>query len=175
HFLYNVFNTISASVPPQQEKTREMIAQLSDLFRYQLKASSSELVTLGEELDFVTIYLELEKARFEDRLKIKIDVPENLRKEMIPPMILQPLIENSIKHGISSLIKGGEVSIRIHKLNGVIYFEVADTGVGVEDKTNLFDKGIGLTNTKLRLEKIYGSEMIFSDNQPQGLKIQFAI
>lgn len=175
HFLYNVFNTISASVPPEQERTREMIAELSDLFRYQLKASKSDLVPLREELAFVKSYLDLEKARFGKRLQVCIDVPGALYEEPVPPMLLQPLVENSIKHGIASLIEGGEVSIRIRKNGDGIAFEVADTGVGVSDKSKLFNTGLGLTNTKLRLEKQYGSELKISDNLPSGLKIAFDI
>lgn len=175
HFLYNVFNTISASVPPENEQTRELIAKLSDLFRYQLKATKKELVPLKDELEFVEKYLDLEKARFEDRLKIIVDVPQNIREEMVPPMILQPLVENSVKHGIASLIEGGEIAIRIQRIGEKIQFEVSDTGVGVKDKNKMFNLGLGLTNTKLRLEKMYGSQMKISDNMPQGLKIEFSI
>jgi LytS/YehU family sensor histidine kinase len=175
HFLYNVFNTISASVPPEEERTREMIAELSDLFRYQLKASKSDLVPLREELEFVKSYLDLEKARYGDRLQVCIDVPASLYDQAVPPMILQPLVENSIKHGIASLIGGGQISIRIRNQGAGIEFEVADTGVGVADKSKRFNTGLGLTNTKLRLEKQYGSEMMISDNTPRGLKIAFAI
>lgn len=175
HFLYNTFNTISASLPPEQEQTREMIATLSDLFRYQLKASRSDLVPLQEEIDFIKKYLSLEKARFEERLQVRIDIPQILENALIPPMILQPLVENSVKHGISSLIEGGEVYIKAEKKGEKIHFEVSDTGTGVQDKSVLFKEGVGLTNTKLRLEKQYDSEMVISDNQPRGLKIQFAI
>ena len=176
HFLYNTFNAISASVPPEQEQTREMIAQLSDLFRYQLKASKSNKVTLDEELQFVEKYLALEKARFEDRLRVVIDVPDALRERMVPPMILQPLVENSIKHGISNLIEGGQVLIRVRQKGGQLAFEVSDTGEGVADKRHLFHNGgVGLKNTRLRLEKQYGSELHVSDNEPHGLKIEFAI
>lgn len=174
HFLYNVFNTISASVPSEQERTRELIAKVSDLFRYQLKASKSELVSLREELFFINTYLELEKARFEERLRVQIDVPEKLLNTPVPPMILQPLVENAVKHGISSLIEGGEVSVKVYQTEAGIQFEVADTGVGVKDKAVLFS-GVGLSNTKLRIEKRYGTEMKFSDNLPSGLKIEFAI
>ena len=175
HFLYNVFNTISASVPAKNEKTRKMIAELSDLFRYQLKASQVEKVPLNEELEFVNKYLELEKERFEDRLNIKFDVDKEIMNEMIPPMLLQPLVENSIKHGLSSLIEGGSIHISIHKKDDKLFFEISDTGVGVEDKEAVFDKGIGLTNTKLRLEKLYQSTLRLSDNNPRGLKISFEI
>ena len=175
HFLYNVFNTISASVPPEQEQTRELIAKLSDLFRYQLKASKLDLVPLREELEFVKKYLDLEKARFENRLQVHIDVPSELLETPIPPMILQPLVENSVKHGLSSLVEGGEINIQVQNKANKIVFEVKDTGVGVQDKSKLFGVGVGLTNTKLRLEKQYGTELKISDNIPQGLKVEFAI
>lgn len=175
HFLYNIFNTISASVPAKNEKTRHLIAELSDLFRYQLKASQVEKVPLNEELEFVNKYLDLEKERFQERLEVEISVDENLNNEMIPPMLLQPLVENSIKHGLSSLIEGGKISIHIFKKNEKLHFEISDTGVGIKDKTSVFEKGIGLTNTKLRLEKMYQSTLNLSDNSPKGLKISFAI
>lgn len=175
HFLYNIFNTISASVPAENEKTRHLIAELSDLFRYQLKASQVEKVTLREELNFVNKYLDLEKERFQERLEVDVNVENNLKDELIPPMLLQPLVENSIKHGLSSLIEGGKISISIFKKDGKLHFEIADTGIGIKDKEAVFDKGIGLTNTKLRLEKMYHSTMKLSDNEPKGLKINFAI
>jgi len=175
HFLYNVFNTINASVPSKQEKTRQLIATLADLFRYQLKASKKELVPLCDEIEFVNKYLELEKARFEERLQVTIDVPEELNHEMVPPMLLQPLVENSVKHGISNTVEGGKISITICKDGGKLKFEIADTGGGVKDKKSLFGKGIGLSNTQLRLQKIYQSQLEILDNQPRGLKIRFAI
>lgn len=175
HFLYNVFNTINASVPPKMEETRKLIATLSDLFRYQLKASNEELVSLGEELDFVNKYLELEKARFEERLQIEVNVPKILWDEKIPPMLLQPFVENSVKHGISERLDGGKISISIRKEEGKLKFEIADTGKGIKDKTQLFGSGVGLTNTRLRLEKMYKSKMEVLDNEPSGLKIRFAI
>ncbi len=175
HFLYNVFNAISATVPAENEKTRQLIAELSDLFRYQLKASQVEKVTLREELSFVKKYLELEKERFQERLKIDIDVDEQILDELVPPMLLQPLVENSVKHGLSSLIQGGMISIVIKRKADKLAFEITDTGVGIQDKTNIFDKGIGLNNTKLRLEKMYQTTLELKDNSPKGLKISFAI
>ena len=175
HFLYNVFNTINASVPPENEETRNMIGQLSDLFRYQLQASQSELVPLREELEFVKKYLDLEKARFDERLQIEIDVPEELMDEMVPPMLLQPLVENSVKHGLSSLIDGGAISITIKKNEDKLKFEISDTGIGIKEKEEVFEKGIGLTNTSLRLQKMYNSQLELMDNEPQGLKIKFSI
>ncbi len=175
HFLYNIFNTISASVPPENEKTRHLIAELSDLFRYQLKASQVEKVPLYEELNFVKKYLDLEKERFQERLLIEINVDEKLNNKLVPPMLLQPLVENSIKHGLASLIEGGKISISIFEIDEKLHFEIADTGVGIKNKDTVFQKGIGLKNTKLRLEKMYQTTLKLSDNEPKGLKINFAI
>ena len=175
HFLYNVFNTINASVPSEQENTRRLIAKLSDLFRYQLKASEKEMVPLGEELEFVENYLDLEKERFGDRLTVTIDVDASLYDEKIPPMVLQPLVENSVKHGLSSLVEGGAVTISIKKQAETLYFEISDTGVGANDYDALFNKGLGLTNTKLRLEKMFQSKLEIGANHPKGLVVKFSI
>ncbi len=175
HFLYNVFNTINASVPAENEQTRQMIAQLSDLFRYQLRASQQDLVPLQDELEFVSKYLDLEKARFGDRLEIEIEVPDELMDEKIPPMLLQPLVENSIKHGLASLIDGGKIGIRIWKADDKLRFEISDTGVGLKDKEAAFTQGIGLKNTAARLAKRYQTAIELLDNDPQGLTIRFAL
>jgi LytS/YehU family sensor histidine kinase len=175
HFLYNVFNTINASVPKEMEDTREMIAELSDLFRYQLKASREDLVTLEEELDFVDKYLKLEKRRFEDRLEININVPDALLSRKIPPMLLQPLVENSVKHGISPLVEGGTIDITIREQDDKLIFEINDTGVGVKNKENIFNLGVGVSNTQKRLQKMYNSTLKFSDNLPSGLKVYFEL
>lgn len=175
HFLYNVFNTINASVPAENEQTRQMIAKLSDLFRYQLRASQQDLVPLQDELEFVSNYLDLEKARFGDRLEIEIEVADELLEEKIPPMLLQPLVENSIKHGLASLIDGGKIGIRIWKAEDKLRFEISDTGVGLKDKEAAFSKGIGLKNTAARLAKRYQTAIELLDNEPQGLTIRFAL
>ncbi|MEM6722107.1 MAG: histidine kinase [Bacteroidota bacterium] len=175
HFLYNVFNTINASVPKEMEDTREMIAELSDLFRYQLKASREDLVTIEEELDFVKKYLKLEQRRFEDRLEIDINVPKELLSRKIPPMLLQPLVENSVKHGISPLVQGGKIDITVKEQHDKLIFEINDTGVGVKDKESIFNLGIGVSNTQKRLQKMYNSTLQFSDNLPSGLKVYFEL
>ena len=176
HFLYNVFNTISASVPPEQERTREMIAELADLFRYQLKASRTELVCLRDEIEFLEKYLDLEKARFGDRLVVKMDIDKTLLDENVPSMMIQPIVENCLKHGLASKIEGGEVAIFIKKRDNILNFGVKDTGVGVKDKLNLLNtEGVGLKNTQLRLEKLYHSKLVFEDNHPTGLSVSFDI
>lgn len=175
HFLYNVFNTISASVPRELEHTREMLASLADLFRYQLRASQEDLVAVKDEVEFVQKYLELEKARYGERLQLHLDIAEEVLSKKIPPMILQPLIENAIKHGISPKIEGGEVSLQIQRLGEKLRIEITDTGVGVKNKKAMWGKGIGLKNTAQRLEKMYGTVLKLEDNTPSGLKISFEL
>lgn len=177
HFLYNVFNTISASVPPAQEKTRIMIATLSDLFRYQLKASKEELVTIEEEVEFIKKYLELEKERFGDRLNYQFHLSSDIMQEKIPPLLIQPLVENAIKHGISNQLNGGKLDLSISKQNEKLHIEVKDSGPGInmEETATLLQKGIGLSNTHDRLEKRYGKGIQFQKNSPKGLNVYFSI
>jgi two-component system LytT family sensor kinase len=175
HFLYNVFNTINASIPAELEQTRQMIAELSDLFRYQLRVSKTETVSLREELAFTAKYLDLEKARFEERLTVEIVADATLLDEPVPPLILQPIVENAVKHGISTQIAGGKITISVMKKDGHLSFSITDTGPGVADKSQLLNKGIGLTNTELRLNKMFGTSLIFTDHEPQGLCVQFSL
>ena len=175
HFLYNVFNTINASIPPQMEDTRQMIAELSDLFRYLLQASKAELVPLRDELEFTRKYLSLEKARFQERLEIDIQADPALLDEMVPPMLIQPLVENAVKHGIAPLISGGRVAVHVKRTDGRMAFSISDTGGGAADKTSLIGKGTGLTNTALRLSKMANTTLQFADSQPHGLTINFVL
>lgn len=177
HFLYNVFNTINAAIPKTAKNARNMVNELSDLFRYQLKASREELVPLQEEIDFVRKYLDLERQRFAERLKYEINVDEGVTEELIPPIILQPIVENAIKHGLSSLIKGGVIKITIHRHHDMLKFSICDTGngIGSKSKEELLNKGIGLSNTNERLLKTYNTTLDLTNNIPQGLCVNFSI
>jgi len=175
HFLHNLFNSINATIPPENERTRELIIQLSDLFRYQNYASQNDFVTIKEEIDFIESYLELMKIRLKERLTYSFDVPGKLYNTKIAPMLLQPLIENAVNHGISNKIKPSSILIKINERDGQLLYSIEDTGVGIKDKEYIFSKGLGLANTKMRLEKIYKSELKVEDNLPSGTKISFAI
>lgn len=177
HFLYNVFNTINAAIPTTAKNARNMVNELSDLFRYQLKASREELVPLKEEIEFVRKYLDLEKERFGERLQYEITVDSETEEELIPPIIIQPLVENAIKHGISPLIKGGIIRISVARQNEVLQFSVYDTGKGVkgQHKAQLLTKGVGLSNTNERLLKMYGEVLELWENKEGGLCVGFSI
>lgn len=177
HFLYNVFNTINAAIPSQAKPARDMVNKLSDLFRYQLKASQEDLVLLKEELDFVKKYLELEQERFGDRLSFKIAVEEEALTDKIPPMIFQPIIENAVKHGLSSLVEGGQIILQIRKNTAHLAITISDTGVGIDEneKDDLLKRGVGLSNTHERLKKMYGKGLELHPNHPAGLVVQFSL
>ncbi len=145
-----------------------MIASFADLFRYQLERSQSrDLVPVEDEIAFVKKYLELEKARYGARLQLQLDIANDVLDKKIPPMILQPLVENAIRHGISPKIEGGQVSIQIHRFGEKLQIQIADTGVGVVDKKAIWSKGIGLKNTAQKdWKKMYGTVMRLEDNLP---------
>jgi two-component system, LytTR family, sensor kinase len=177
HFLFNTLNSISASVPPSLEHTREMIAQLADTFRYGLRASQEEFVPLKDELKFIKDCLELESVRFQDRLTVTYLIDESLLTQLIPPMLLQPIIENAVKHGIAKSVEGGTIVLTIAKQNDAIIFEVKDTGAGLSntDTTHLLQKGIGLSNTNKRLQYLFGESIHIQPNQPKGTIVSFKI
>jgi len=177
HFLYNIFNTINAAIPTSAKNARNMINELSDLFRYQLKASRAKLISLNEELIFVRKYLDLEKERFDDRLDYEMKIDPGIEEFLIPPIILQPLVENAIKHGISPLIEGGKITICVRHQENKLNFTVRDTGIGIKDKVkkNLLSQGVGLSNTNERLLKMYGMGLGLSENIDGGLCVSFSI
>ncbi|MFK8165380.1 MAG: sensor histidine kinase [Lewinella sp.] len=177
HFLYNVFNTISSAIPREAKPAREMINILADIFRYQLKASRQKMVLIQDELLYINRYLKLEKKRFGSRLAFRIETGGTLTGFKMPPTLLQPIVENAIKHGISPMVGGGEVIIKVQPKEAVVRFVISDTGVGAEDEelSDLLGTGIGLTNTNERLIKMYGQGLILSHNQPQGLHISFSV
>lgn len=174
HFLFNTLNSINATLTSDNEPARELIAKLSDTFRYAARISDKELILLQEEIQFIQTCLELEQARFSDRLKIIYNIDESLLSYSVPPMILQPIVENAIKHGIAKSIDGGTITITIKEVANKMLFEISDTGFGLTnaDQTST---GIGLSNTKKRLQILYDEELIISDNNPKGVKVVFNI
>jgi signal transduction histidine kinase len=158
HFLFNALTTIGYLIQTAPERALGTLLRLSGLLRGVLKAGE-EFVTIGEELDLIEAYLDIERARFEDRLRVRIDVPWELRSIRIPALVIQPLVENAIKHGISECLAGGEVRIsaRLHETAAVL-ISVTDTGVGTTDSVleRRKARGLGLTNIERRLER-YGS------------------
>jgi hypothetical protein len=157
HFLFNTLNSISAMAATNAEETRTMIAHLSDLLRYAIDSSKKEFISLDEEIQFIQGYIALETRRMGERLASTFQVDRALASYKVPPMILQPLVENAIKHGIAPNEEGGSVHVEIRREGNGIEFRISNTGIGLlcTDPLRTSD-GVGLKNTDARLRKIFG-------------------
>lgn len=159
HFLFNALTTIGYLINAAPEKAFATLMKLTQLLRAILK-TNNEFSTLREEIKLIESYLEIERARFEERLRIKIEVPENLESALVPSLILQPLVENAVKHGVSQMKTGGEVFIEARleteKDERFLVLTVADTGKGFDEQAE--KRGIGLSNVEQRLKTYYGEK-----------------
>jgi signal transduction histidine kinase len=158
HFLFNTLNVLANLIHSNPKKAERVTEELADIFRYALESTRLEWVTLNDELRFLESYLEIEKARFNERLVYAIDVDDRLRSSTIPPMILQPLVENAIKHGIGPKLEGGKIRISGKEEGNRLSLLVEDTGIGLNGASRQRGAGIGLTNVRERLQHLYGEE-----------------
>lgn len=155
HFLFNALNAVSALVDSDPEAASAMLRKLEDFFRFSVEGGSRQEVPLSEELRFLESYLGIEKARFGERLRVEMDVDEASRELFVPALVLQPLVENAIRHGISPRLQHGCVRIRTRITDGRLVLTVEDDGVGLAGKG--IREGIGIANTRRRLEYLYGA------------------
>ncbi len=169
HFLFNTLNSISALMLTNVEAADRMITRLGDLLRISLETAGTQMTTLSRELEFVTCYIEIEKVRFEERLKVSIDVAPETLDASVPHLLLQPLVDNAIKHGISKSMSGGEIRISARQDDADLHLEVRDNGPGFQDPGHSPSGGVGLRITRERLETIYGQEQSMELlNLPEG-------
>lgn len=158
HFLFNTLNSISTLVHSSKEQARKLITQLSDIFRYALDSHGGEMVKLIHEIDFIENYIKVQQVRFGERLQFEKNIDVTCLSISIPPMILQPLVENSVKYGIAPKEDGGTISLTVKRSGRIIFFEVKDNGLGSK-ATKVMDgswSGVGIANTDLRLKSYYG-------------------
>jgi len=160
HFLFNTLNSISTLIHSSKEQARKVITQLSDVFRYALDAHSEELVNLSKEIEFIENYVRIQQVRFGDRLNFERDIDPTCLNAKVPPMILQPLVENSVKYGIGPKPEGGTISLTVRRSGSIIFFEVKDNGLGSNAKKVIdgSSSGIGMSNTDLRLKSYFGPQ-----------------
>ncbi len=174
HFLFNTLNTISVLMEEDVVAANEMLLRLSDLLRAALKNNEAHEVTLDEELQFLEKYLQIEQARFQDRLKIRIDPAPETLAAYLPNLILQPLVENAIRHAVAPRATETLIEIRSRKLDGHLHLSVSDNGDGMIDHA-VPTNGIGLSNTRARLEKLYGSDQDFRLETTPGSGVHISI
>jgi two-component system LytT family sensor kinase len=160
HFLFNTLNSISTLVHSSKEKARKVITQLSDVFRYALESHSGEMVKLSAEISFIENYVLIQQVRFGDRLAFMKEIDPSCLNLHIPPMILQPLVENSVKYGIGPKKEGGTIYLTVRRSGRIVFFEVKDNGLGINAKKVMdgSSSGVGMANTDLRLKSYFGQQ-----------------
>jgi signal transduction histidine kinase len=156
HFFFNSLNSIAQLIRTDPDQAERCVERLAEVFRYLMSRSGTEFVPLEEELRFAQAYLDIEKARFGEDLDVEWDIEPLARRQPVPSLVLQPLVENAVKHGISKKIDGGTVTIRAHLQGQQLQLEVEDTGVGIENPDTIYVRGLGLRSVRDRLVRLFG-------------------
>lgn len=180
HFLFNTLNAIANLLRRDLDAAERMLVRLSELLRRALDSSDAAEVSLEQELDFLDRYVEIEQLRFGDRLEFVRDISPETRGARIPNLILQPLVENAIKHGVEPCARKGRIEIRAMRSNGSLRVEIQDSGNGIHGRSGedgTAGTGIGLANTRARLQGMYGTNCRFemADRPDQGFTVSLDI
>ncbi|MGA8866859.1 MAG: histidine kinase [Candidatus Sulfotelmatobacter sp.] len=176
HFLFNTLHSITALMHTDVNAADKMMARLSDLLRMSLD-NNEQVTTLNHELEFVGSYLEIEKVRFADRLKVVLDIAPDTLDAQIPHLLLQPLVENAVRHGVSRLSSQGEIRVTARHDGHSLYLQVTDNGPGLASADNPAREGIGLATTRQRLQTLYGEDqhMDIRDITAGGVEVQLRL
>lgn len=168
HFLFNTLNTVSQLIYEEPENADRMITQLGELLRLSLDAGSEHLITLRQELEFLERYLAIQKARFEDRLTTQFDIAPCLYDVLVPTLILQPLVENAIRHGIGPRSARGRIEVHAQGQGQWLCLRVSDNGSGLPDSQAAIKEGVGLGNTRARLKQLFGADQSLALSNGSG-------
>jgi signal transduction histidine kinase len=183
HFFHNTLHTISTMAGRDPEGIRRATARLSDLMRHVLSTSDQQEVPLDEELDMLESYLDIQKLRLDDRLKVKFEIDSDTRRALVPTLVLQPLVENAVKHGFEGADETGHLVVRATRTNDTLVLEVVDDGSGLPENgsfptdgasdSTVGEEGIGLQNIAERLEGLYGegAALDFERSEGGGLRV----
>jgi len=176
HFLFNTLHSIGALMHQNVDAAERMITRLSDLLRAALDSSNSQEVDLRHELTMLSTYLEIERVRFGDRLKVELEIAPETLEAQVPNLVLQPLVENAIRHGIEPRARPGAVCVRASRSENSLLMEVTDNGAGLP-KGKPVKEGVGLTNTRARLRELYGENHQFEllNGEQGGLRVLLKI
>ncbi len=179
HFLFNTLNTVSALIRMDPDTARGVVLKLSNILRRLLRKHET-FVPLREELSFIDDYLDIEVARFgEDNLDVVKEIGEDTLETFIPSMLLQPIVENSLKHGLAPKVEGGRLFLRTANRDGRLHIEIEDNGVGISEEKmpHVYVEGIGLSNVRERLRVLYGTDfnLDISSQEGQGTKIKIDV
>ena len=180
HFLYNTLANVVSLIGSQPAQARHMLERFIDYLRASLAASRGDQATLASEAALLAAYLDVLAVRMGDRLRYRIDVPDELRGFAIAPMLLQPVVENAISHGLEPKVEGGEIVISARLLGDGVCVQVSDTGAGLSDTGTASHKpggGVGLSNLRERLRGLYGgaARVELLENQPCGMTVRLML
>lgn len=170
HFLFNALHSISALVHSDPDAADKMIARLGDFLRLTLDTAAAQEVPLRQEIEFLNCYLEIERIRFRDRLTTRLDVDPQALECRVPNLILQPIVENAIRHGVAPRSAPGRIEVRAERKGGSLRLQVRDNGRGIQEAAcQTKGGGVGLSNTRARLQQLYGGAYVFEvENDPAG-------
>jgi len=177
HFLFNTLHAISTLMHRDIEAAEAMVIKLGDLLRLSLEATEEHEVPMRKELDFLKRYLDIEQIRFGDRLVVDFDIAPDVQGAYVPNLILQPIVENAVNHGISKIVTQGRIVLRARNRKGIVEIEVGDNGPGLPEGGDPPVSRTGLANTRARLEQLYGSagRIAFRTPEEGGLVVQMEI
>jgi signal transduction histidine kinase len=175
HFLFNTLSTVLSLIDSDPEKAKRMLESFTSFLRTSLVRARSETVTLSQEMDVVQNYLHLFAVRMGDRLHYTIDIPDSLRDFRLPPLLLQPLVENAVKHGLEPSVRGGDIVIRVSREGDTVRLTVSDSGTGMNESSP--GNGMSLHNIRRRLDLLYHGRgmMTFEENEPSGVRVVIEI
>lgn len=171
HFLFNTLSNIMSLIESDPDKARTMMESFSGFLRTSLHIARDKTVTIAQEMELIRSYLDIHRVRMGDRLRYSIEIPDNLLGCSIPPLLIQPLVENSLKHGLEPKIEGGEIAIKAAPNGNGFAITIADSGVGIQENTR--GNGIGLENIRKRIQMFCneaGGGLVLEKNEPSGVK-----
>jgi sensor histidine kinase YesM len=174
HFLFNTLANVTSLIHTRPDDAKHMLEEFIGYLRASLATTRENETTLAKEFVLMQSFLSVLKVRMGNRLAVRVELPDDLQQFVLPPMLIQPLVENAIKHGVEPKIEGGEILLKAAKVGDVVAIEVTDTGMGFQNSTS---NGIGLKNVRERLDKLYEGKatLTIEDNVPSGTKITIRI
>ena len=174
HFLFNTLANVTSLIHTRPDDAKHMLEEFIGYLRASLATTRENETTLAKEFVLMQSFLSVLKVRMGNRLAVRVELPDDLQQFVLPPMLIQPLVENAIKHGVEPKIEGGEILLKAAKVGDAVAIEVTDTGLGFQNSTS---NGIGLKNVRERLDKLYEGRatLTIEDNTPSGTKITIRI
>lgn len=174
HFLFNTLSNVQGLIETRPREAGRMLANLTSYLRASLQRTRAGATTLGDEVELLRAYLEIQSVRMGSRLRWQVEVPRELLELPLPPLLLQPIVENAVRHGLEHRPEGGEIMVRGHLEPGALVLEVTDTGIGMRGDAAA---GVGLSNVRERLRAVYGAESAVEirPNDPAGLRVRLRV